>query len=232
MARIVEVSHEAGLEVQLGPWGVGRTFGGEAESRFVGFHPEACQVLDDGRRVAAACLNDERYRAFCREWADAALTAGADRVFWDEPSWIWPPHVGAERERWSCRCETCRSRFEAAHGEPMPTERTPEVIAFREASLVDFLRELVGQVHARGGRSAVCLLPNTEGPLGLGDWNAVAALPGLDTLATDSYWHGRPEGAGLRGPLRPDPARDGEPPPGRRAALAAVVQPRPGGGRG
>src|SRR2546430_5219072 len=35
MGRIVEISHELGLEVQMNPWGLGRTFGGEAESRFV-----------------------------------------------------------------------------------------------------------------------------------------------------------------------------------------------------
>src|SRR5439155_19290604 len=47
MAEIVAASHELGLEVQMCPWGLGRTFGGEAESRWVTFHPEACQVLDD-----------------------------------------------------------------------------------------------------------------------------------------------------------------------------------------
>ena len=49
----------------MNPWGLGRTFGGEAESRWVTLHPEACQVLDDGRRVATGCLNNPRYRAFC-----------------------------------------------------------------------------------------------------------------------------------------------------------------------
>ena len=57
MKAIVDASHANGLEVQMNPWGVGRTFGGEAESRFVLFRPDACQVLDDGRRVPAGCLN-------------------------------------------------------------------------------------------------------------------------------------------------------------------------------
>ena len=60
MKKIVEASHARGLEVQMNPWGLGRTFGGEAESRFVTMNPDACQVLDDGRRVAAACLNHPR----------------------------------------------------------------------------------------------------------------------------------------------------------------------------
>src|SRR3712207_2804272 len=82
MADLVAASHRAGLEVQASPWGLGRTFGGEAESRFVGVRRDACQVLDDGAVAAAACLNHPDYRAFCRGWADAALAAGVDRVFW------------------------------------------------------------------------------------------------------------------------------------------------------
>src|SRR5260370_22618667 len=96
MREIVDASHAAGLMVQLGPWGLGRTFGGEAESRFVALHPEACQVLDDGRRVAAACLNDPSYRAFCKAWADAPLEAGAGSFFWVEPASVVPPHSGVE----------------------------------------------------------------------------------------------------------------------------------------
>jgi N-acetylmuramic acid 6-phosphate etherase len=193
MREIVDVSHSLGLEVQMNPWGVGRTFGGEAESRFVTMRPDACQVLDDDRRVAAGCLNHPDYRAFCREWADAALEAGADRVFWDEPHWVVPEHVGVDDpDRWGCRCEHCRARY----GGELPGRLTTEALAFREASLVDFLREMVAHVADRGGRSTVCLLPLVEGPHGIADWDAVASLPGLDTLATDPYWKGFGQEAG------------------------------------
>ena len=184
IAELVTASHDAGLEVQLGPWGLGNTFGGEAESRWVVLHPEAWQVLDDGRPVGAACLNHPAYRELCRGWADAALEAGADYVFWDEPHWAVPEHLGADPGRWACRCNACRDGF----GGELPAELTPEVVAFREASLVGFLREMAAHVASRGGRSTICLLPLTEGAHGVRDWDAVAALPGVAVLATDPYW--------------------------------------------
>jgi hypothetical protein len=185
MAELVAVSHAEGLVVQASPWGLGRTFGGEAESRWAAFHLEECQVLGDGRRVAAACLNSAAYRGFCKEWADWVLECGVDSVFWDEPAWIVPADVGVDgAEHWTCRCDNCGERF----GAPMPAELTAEVGQFREESVVDFLRELVGHVAERGGASTVCLLPATEGAQGLADWNAVATLAGLTTLATDPYW--------------------------------------------
>ena len=181
MAEIVAASHDAGLEVQMCPWGLGRTFGGEAESRWVTFHPEACQVLDDGRRVATGCLNQPAYREFCKEWADAALEAGTDYVFWDEPHWTVPEHVGIDDpDRWACCCDVCREAF----GADLSRGLTPEVQQFREKSLTDFLRDMVAHVASRGGKNTVCLLPLTEGQ----DWDAVAALPGLNVLATDPYW--------------------------------------------
>jgi N-acetylmuramic acid 6-phosphate etherase len=193
MAEIVAASHAEGLYVQASPWGLGRTFGGEAESRWVAFHPEESQVLDDGRRVAAACLNSPAYRDFCKEWADWVLECGVNSVFWDEPSWVVPEHVGVDDPaRWTCRCEHCAERF----GGPVPAELTPEVTRFRQESVVGFLRELVGHVVSRGGANTICLLPATEGTQGLADWDEVAAIRGLATLATDPYWKHWGEPAG------------------------------------
>ena len=189
LGRIVEISHAAGLFVQVGPWGLGRTFGGEAESLFVANHPHVGQVLDSGRPVAAGCLNSEAYREFVRSWATAAVETGADRIFWDEPHWAHPAHFDEPPERWGCHCPRCVHRWcDETGDDDMPTELTADVRVFRERCLVEFLGELTGYVASLGGRSTVCLLPHISGSLGVADWSAVARLPGVGTLATDPYW--------------------------------------------
>lgn len=184
MGEIVACSHAAGLEVQIGPWGVCQLFGGEAESRFTAWYPEVGQLLETGRRTPSGCPCDPRVRAFVRSWIDAAIDTGADRVFCDEPHWVHPEHFGLPAEHWGCRCEHCAERF----GGPLPEQLTPEVLAFREAAMVDFVGEFVAYGARQGAHMTVCLLPLTGGVHGISDWSTVAALPGLGTFGTDPYW--------------------------------------------
>ena len=193
MERIVDASHARGLEVQMSPWGLGRTFGGEAESRFVTMNPDACQVLDDGRRVAAACLNNPRYRGFCAEWADAALDAGADLVFWDEPHWVVPEHVGVDDRRAGAAGATSVASASGAASRRTSTTRCSRSARRRSSTSCG---ELTAHVRSRGGRNTVCLLPAVEGAHGVQDWDAVASLPGVDIFATDPYWKSFDEEAG------------------------------------
>lgn len=191
MARIVEASHDVGLEVQVGPWGLAHAFGGEAESLFMTQNPRLGQVFADGRQVGAGCPSQPEFRAFVRQWADAAVELGADRVFWDEPHWAHPVRFHPEpdaADAWTCVCDACRTGFRERFGHEMPYELTEEVQAFREAVLSDFVRELVAHVDRLGGCSTVCLLPAADGLHAVDDWDAVATAPGLDTLATDPYW--------------------------------------------
>jgi N-acetylmuramic acid 6-phosphate etherase len=54
---------------------------------------------------------------------------------------------------------------------------------------------VTAHVAARGGKNTICLLPLTEGPYGVSDWDSVAALPHLSVLATDPYWKNFAESA-------------------------------------
>jgi hypothetical protein len=197
MNEIVRRSQEAGLEVQVGPWGVCRMFGGEAESSFVPANMELGQVLETGRQVPAGCPNQPRVRAFVHEWIDAAIDTGADYVFCDEPHWTHPQHFGLDARHWGCRCGVCTGLYLERFGEAMPGELTPEVLQFRQDCMVEFIGDFVSYVAKQGVKPVICPLPHTEGPHGIADWSRLAALPGLHTLATDPYWKA------LREPLEP-----------------------------
>lgn len=190
MADLVAASHDRDQRVYVNPWGVGRVFGGEALSEFVGRTPDACQVLSTGERVPAACFNDPRFREFVREWTRDAVDIGADVVFWDEPHWFVPSvhEESVPESSWSCRCDACRRQFDAAHGQPLPDAETDRVVAFRERSLLSFLEEMMSLVRDLGAENAVCLLPGEGRDHGLADWERLAASDHLDVFATDPYW--------------------------------------------
>src|SRR4051794_3469013 len=55
--QMVDITHEAGMEAHIDPWGVGRVFGGEAFSNFASQNVDAMQMVSDGKPVGSACPN-------------------------------------------------------------------------------------------------------------------------------------------------------------------------------
>ncbi|HVM15214.1 MAG TPA: hypothetical protein VM287_12935 [Egibacteraceae bacterium] len=187
MGAIVDTSHRLGLHVVMAPWGVGGMFGGEAESRFVGENPAACQRMADGSPLPGACPNDGRTRALITRWIDAAADAGADGVFWDEPHWLDPKVCGFEDGGETCFCHACAEGFAAAYGQPLEPG-TPHLPEFRDASLVDVLTMATAHAAERGLENTVCVVPPEQAAGGIRDWEKVAAITDLSVLATDPYW--------------------------------------------
>ncbi len=190
MADIVAASNERGFTTYVNPWGVGKVFGGEALSQFIGKHPEARQRLATGAREHAACFNNPDFRAFMREWTESAVGLNPDIVFWDEPHWILPEWFDDDQpdDAWVCRCEHCRERYREKHDRPMPIGEDDSIKQFREDSLLDFLDEMMAIVDDSGVENAVCLVPESDTDHGISDWNRLAANEHLDVFSTDPYW--------------------------------------------
>lgn len=184
MGRIVEESHGLGLSVYANSWGVGRVFGGEANSELSARNPGSCQVLSNGEQVAAICPNHPAFADYMDGWIDSACAAGVDTIFWDEPHFFF--RKGSDGD-WACRCPICRALFRERFGSDMPSIRTPEVAAFRQDRLLKLLDRWTSRARALGARNNICLLPDTF-DAGLPDWESVAALAAIDELSSDPYW--------------------------------------------
>jgi len=190
MAELIQLSKDAGLQVYVDPWGVGRIFGGEATSEFAFNHRDVCQVLSSGETAPAACMNNPRVHDFMRKWIDDAVEIGADVLFWDEPHlFIDWENIKADRlPRWACWCNHCKEKFQIRYGTAMPKTMGDDVQRFREATTVEFLAMLCDYAHERKVKNAVCLLPHHERKFGVTEWSRIAAIDSLDIFASDPYW--------------------------------------------
>jgi len=186
---IVSITKDAGLDVYIDPWGVGRVFGGEAFSLFVETHlEEGIQLLNDGKPVGNACPNNPLFRDFMKEWiADAAWT-GAEYVLWDEPHFYFPTWIGGRPNTWGCLCRYCRPLYEEKYGEKMPDEETEQMKIFKRDCLCDFLSHVTTWAHEAGLRNALCVLPDIQPSQALDRWEPFSRLPHLDIFGTDPYW--------------------------------------------
>lgn len=159
VGQVAKATRETGLDVWWDPWGLAGIFSGETFTRFPLEHPETWQVLSDGRTVGAACPNHPATREFLRGWIEACAAAGGGVVMWDEPHFFTPVWRRDFRPAWACYCENCSLLFRERFGGEMPREFTPEVKAFREATLLDLLSELCRVAHEKELRNALCLFP-------------------------------------------------------------------------
>jgi hypothetical protein len=159
MAAIAAATHDLGMQVWYDTWGLAGIFSGETFTRFPLEHPEARQVLSDGRTVGHACPNHPATRAFLREWVDSASAGGGDVIMWDEPHFYAGLFVRDLSPAWACYCETCLALYKDRFGQDIRPEFTPDVKQFREDSLLDLLTEMTRYGHEKGLRNALCPVP-------------------------------------------------------------------------
>ena len=188
---IGEASQRAGLEVWADPWGLGGVFGGESLSKFLLDHPDAWQVLSNGRRVPAACLNRPVFRDFVQEWLLTAKEVGAQVIFWDEPHVFF--HWDLEWEGvYSCVCDVCQKLFHHKYGQALPTHLDDLAKTFRRETLADFLSSLMARARELKIKNALCLYA-FEGYAEYNRiWERLGSLSDLDVFGTDPYWRWRP----------------------------------------
>lgn len=186
---IVSMTKDAGMEAWIDPWGVGRIFGGEAFSLFVEINsPDGCQVLSDGKPAGNACPNSPKFRDFMKKWVEDAAYTGAETVLWDEPHFHLPAWIGGRPGQWGCRCQVCQRLYEEQEGAPMPMEETPQVKAFKDRCLHQFLADFAKVAAEAGLKNALCVLPHVTPDRVFEDWLPLAKIEHLDIFGTDPYW--------------------------------------------
>ena len=188
LAELIQLSKDAGLQVYVDPWGVGRVFGGEATSDFAFKNREVCQILSTGELAPGACMNNPRFRDFMMKWIDDAVEIGADVLFWDEPHFFIDWENLDRSPRWACWCGYCKEKYRRLYNEPFPEAMGEALQRFREDSLVEFLSLLCDYASQKKVKNALCLLPHRERKFGVTDWSRVAAIGSLDIFGTDPYW--------------------------------------------
>lgn len=189
MRDIVSVTHDAGHEAHLDPWGIGNVFGGEPFSNFAAQNIfTGCQELDDGKPAPFACPNNPLFRDYMKDWIVAVAESGADLVFWDEPHFHNPSFLGGRPGRWGCRCSFCQKLYEESRGASMPEQETEDVKAFKRECLREFVGKLTQWAWEAGLKNALCVPPHL-GPSEVREhWSLYTDIPHLSILGTDPYW--------------------------------------------
>jgi hypothetical protein len=181
MRDIVQISVEAGLNVYVTPFAIGKVFNGEGLSEQAGTHPEQAQVDSMGNSVAASCFNAPSFQKYMREWVEEVCSLDVEAILWDNP------HFYKNADGWCCQCKMCQKLFRKTYEHLMPNSLTDTVKEFRWNSIYQFLSEMTGLVRRNGKRNAVCIELG-EKEEGFKKLELLAELPTVDELSLKPYW--------------------------------------------
>jgi hypothetical protein len=176
------IAHELGIKVLINLWGYASAFGGGRISRVVADFPESMVVDEQGRprplnwdgdTIQPGCPNHPKIVERARVHAAAAIAAGADGFFWDEPT------------KFNCYCGACRALFRAHFRADLVGAPAADVAAFRNHSIALWVEGMSHWVKAKNASlvTSTCVMTTDRD-----GWPAVASSPSLDSLGTDTYW--------------------------------------------
>ena len=167
------IAHDQGLGAFANFWGYACTFGGGRISRLLTENPEVWQVSKEGVPIGEGCINNPLLIKRAQEMVDLCASCGYDGFYWDEPT------------RNNCYCKHCREKYEAKYREPIPSEKTENLSAFRTEAIVDYVRvmsDYVKKVDAKL-KTGTCVMHTDKE-----SWENVTKIKSLDIFGTDPYW--------------------------------------------
>jgi len=190
MKEIFKITHDAGLDVWVNPWGIGNVFGGEPFSNFATKNIfTSCQILDDGKPTPIACPNSPDFIKFMDSWVEMIIDSNVDAILWDEPHFHEQGFLSSVPGRWGCMCENCKSKFENDFNYPFPKTETEDVKLFKKNSLFQFISRLSQKAKDGGVRNTLYLNANIKNELIQNEWGKFFQMDSIDTFSTGPYWH-------------------------------------------
>ncbi len=182
-----ELAREQGIRPLALFWGALNLFGGGRSSHFLLSNPDCFQVGIDGSHRAAGCYNNPKAIALLQGMIDTIATAGYEGYFVDEPTPLR-----------DCYCPSCRAKYEALDGGDLATAPAATVEAFRQQSVVDYVRTIADYCKANHPQleTFCCLMPHDDAM-----WVAAAEIETLDNLGTDIYWTNNDRDLAEMGPI-------------------------------
>jgi hypothetical protein len=197
--KIVKVGRELGLRLYINPY-IGGTFSadeGVSSKYYLDQHPQSDQISRRGLKTGRMpSVNDPAYRAYLRQQIAALAAFDFDGIQYDEPEagdragLLNSALAGVDYYPYD---PFSQKLFKDQYGYDLPLFENQDTIAFRRASVLSFVKELIDYTRQirPGWVIGLVLLPNfNDGDIaGTDNWKDYASLTNLDVFMIDPYWY-------------------------------------------